>query len=109
MKEIHTQNIIVYKNDKMNIISTKKVKENILSIHIGPNEGLSLQLNNKQIGHAFELGPIDLIFNPSADAPDDYERLILSALMGDKTNFVHWDELAESWKYIDSIREAWSK
>src|SRR5690625_1798059 len=109
MKAKNTQINIVFKKDTMNFFSTEEVKENILSIHIGPNEGLSLQLNNKQIGHAFELEPIDLIFNPSADAPDDYERLILSALMGDKTNFVHWDELAESWKYIDSIREAWSK
>jgi len=108
MKAKKTQIDIVFKNDATTFFPAQKVKENVLSIHIGPDEGLSLQLNNKKIGHAFEIEPIHLTYQPSADAPEDYERLILSALTGDKTNFVHWDELAESWKYIDSIREAWT-
>lgn len=107
MKAKNTQIDIVFKNNTMNFFPTEEVKENILSIHIGPTERLSLQLNNKKIGHAFEIEPVHLTYEPVADAPEDYERLILSALTGDKTNFVHWDELAESWKYIDSIRQAW--
>jgi len=107
MRTKKTQIDIVFKQTTTNFFPKNEVKNNILSIHIGPDEGLSLQLNNKKIGHAFDIEPVHLTYKPSADAPDDYERLILSALTGDKTNFVHWDELAESWKYIDSIREAW--
>lgn len=107
MKNKNTQIDIVFKEDNIVFFPADEVKANVLSIHIGPEEGLSLQLNNKKIGHDFDVEPIELTYEQSADAPEDYERLILSALAGEKTNFVHWDELAESWKYIDSIRNAW--
>lgn len=109
MENKNTQIDIVFKDEESNFFPIDEVKNNILSIYIGPDEGLSLQLNNKKIGHAFEVEPISLTYKPSEEAPEDYERLILSALTGDKTNFVHWDELAESWKYIDSIRESWEE
>ncbi|HLR89006.1 MAG TPA: glucose-6-phosphate dehydrogenase [Atopostipes sp.] len=107
MENKNTQIDIVFKDDDTAFFPADEVKTNVLSIHIGPREGLSLQLNNKKIGHDFDVEPVELTYEQSADAPEDYERLILSALAGEKTNFVHWDELAESWKYIDSIREAW--
>lgn len=40
---------------------------------------------------------------------DAYERLIEEALDGDATYFVHWDEVAASWSFIDSITRVWHK
>ena len=39
--------------------------------------------------------------------PEAYEKLLLDALLGDATNFAHWEEVAYAWKFVDSIREAW--
>src|SRR5699024_12112284 len=61
---------IVFKQTTTNVFPNNEVKHNILSIHIGPDEGLSLQLNNKKIGHAFDIEPVHLTYKPSADAPD---------------------------------------
>lgn len=107
MKAKSTRIDIVFKESKHSFLVDNETKDNVFSILIGPEQGLSLQLNNKSIGHEFEVEPVNLTYKQADDAPEDYERLILSALSGEKTNFVHWDELAESWKYIDSIRQSW--
>lgn len=109
MKDKVTRIDIVFKNELASLFKGTGTEDNILTIHIGPDEGISLQLNNKKIGHILETQPINLTYDLEKDAPEDYERLILSALQGDKTNFVHWEEVAESWKYVDAIREAWAK
>lgn len=108
LKEKATRIDIVFKNEPSNLFPTKDLDENVLTIHIGPKEGIALQLNHKKIGLEYEIEPVHLINQIDTEIPDDYEKLILNALQGDKTNFVHWDEVAESWKYIDDIREAWA-
>lgn len=108
MSAKNTQIDIVFKKEDTLLSSADDLNSNVLSIFVGPNEGFSLQLNNKKIGHDFQVEPIKMTYKQPDDVPEDYERLILSALDGTKTNFVHWDELYESWKYIDSIRKAWS-
>lgn len=40
---------------------------------------------------------------------DAYENLLYDALNGDATNFTHWEELKSTWKFVDSISDAWSK
>src|SRR5690625_4889789 len=109
MKAKNTRIDIVFKESENAFLVDNETQSNVFSILIGPEQGLSLQLNNKSIGHEFEVEPVQLSYKQEDDAPEDYERLILSALSGEKTNFVHWDELAESWKYIDAIRQAWSE
>ena len=42
-----------------------------------------------------------------ANTPEAYEKLILDCLNGDGTNFTHWHEVAQSWKIVDQIRQAW--
>ncbi len=107
MKAKHTQIDVVFKNEGTHLFP--ETDNNVLSILIGSTDGIVLQLNNKVIGHDFNVEPVTLQFNQESETPEDYERLILNALEGDKTNFVHWDELAQSWKYIDSIRKAWDE
>lgn len=98
---------IVLKNEDSALFSQDDLSENVLTIHIGPEEGLALQINHKKVGLEYELEPVKLTHKVQGNVPDDYEKLILNALKGNKTNFVHWNEVAESWKYIDDIRKAW--
>ncbi len=107
MKQKSTRVDVVFKQEESALFPEADLKQNVLTIHIGPEEGLSLQLNHKKIGLEYALEPIELTHQVNSEVPDDYEKLILNALQGDKTNFVHWREVAESWKYIDDIREAW--
>lgn len=107
MKAKSTRIDIVFKNEETPLFDADKLVDNALTIYVGPEEGLSLELNNKQIGHAIAAEPIQLTYEVDTELPDDYEKLLLDALQGDKTSFVHWDEVAQSWKYIDAIREAW--
>ena len=41
--------------------------------------------------------------------PDGYERLLHDVFVNDSTNFTHWSELKNYWKFIDVIEEAWQK
>ncbi len=109
---------IVFKPVPVNIFreneATRKIKgKDVLTIYIQPTEGFSLTMNGKEIGPSFSLAPIKLDYRHSADAlensPEAYERLLLDCLNGDATNFTHWDEVAQSWRIVDVIRQAWDK
>lgn len=41
------------------------------------------------------------------NTPEAYEKLIHDCLMGDATNFTHWDEVALSWSFVDKISKVW--
>ncbi|MGX7030369.1 glucose-6-phosphate dehydrogenase [Vagococcus zengguangii] len=106
---------IVFKATPTNIFSQEdiceKLPQNILTIYIQPTEGFSLSLNGKEPGPGFEIDPVKLDFRTPTDvvanSPEAYEKLILDALQGDATNFTHWDEVSQSWRIVDVIRQAW--
>lgn len=109
MKAKNTQIDIVFKKDIPLLFDDLPLANNILTISIGPKEGISFKLNNKKVGLNVTAEQIQLDYLENKTIPDDYERLLLNALQADKTNFVHAMEVAESWKYIDGIRAAWKK
>ena len=41
--------------------------------------------------------------------PDGYVRLLRDVLLADRTNFTHWQELKQYWKFVDAIEEVWEK
>ena len=43
------------------------------------------------------------------NTPEAYEKLIYDSMRGDSTNFTHWDEVALSWSFVDTISEAWER
>lgn len=107
MKDKETRIDIVFKNESSNLYTAGELADNILTIHVGSNQGVSLQINNKEVGHNFNIVPSSLDFKLNDQTPDDYEKLLLNALQGNKTSFVYWEEVAYSWKYVDAIREIW--
>jgi len=99
---------VVFKNLTNNSdIATK----NILTIYIQPTEGFSLSLNGKALDAQAATAPIRLSYRHDsqmmANTPESYQRLINDVIVGDATNFTHWDEVAQSWKIVDVIRQAW--
>lgn len=105
---------IVLKKVAKNIFPNVKdddIKENVFSIIIEPDQGYVLLMNGNKVGMAngnetFELNHVHTKQQLS-QVPEAYERLMVSILNGDQTNFTHWDELSSAWKYIDVIRQKW--
>ena len=90
-------------------------KQNVLSIQLQPNEGMTLDVTIKEPGpggmrliHV----PLDMTFadalgEHSENAPDAYERLIMDVIRGDQTLFMRGDEVEAAWKWTDPIIKAW--
>lgn len=121
MTEKGTRINIVFKQVPINVFkdecnaksATQTLPPNILTIYIQPTEGFSLSLNGKEVGQGFTTNPVKLDYRQSAEmvenSPEAYEKLILDALNGDGTNFSHWDEVAQSWRIVDIVKQAWDK
>ncbi|MDY0404591.1 glucose-6-phosphate dehydrogenase [Virgibacillus sp. 179-BFC.A HS] len=115
MTEKSTKIVVEFRNIPMNLYYEKKEDQhpNLLVINISPEEGVTLYLNAKkdQVGHA---EPIKLAYNNNftdhgINTPEAYEKLLYDCLLGDATNFTHWDEVALSWSFIDAILAGWRK
>ena len=90
-------------------------KQNVLSIQLQPNEGMTLDVTIKEPGpggmrliHV----PLDMTFadalgEHSENVPDAYERLIMDVIRGDQTLFMRGDEVEAAWKWTDPIIKAW--
>ncbi|MEB1805937.1 MAG: glucose-6-phosphate dehydrogenase [Bacillaceae bacterium] len=113
MRVKSTEVVIQFKDLPMNLYLNKeeKVHPNLLIIHIQPDEGISLVLNGKKMGMSGGSVPVQLDYCNdcvnTGNTPEAYERLIYDCMLGDATNFAHWDEVDLSWTYIDMISKAW--
>jgi glucose-6-phosphate 1-dehydrogenase len=109
-----TKIVVEFKDMPMNLYfpEGEERRPNVLVIHIQPEEGITLHINAKKSGPTGETTPIKMDFSNknvnSMNTPEAYERLIYDCLRGDATNFAHWEEVGLSWKFIDTISEAWA-
>lgn len=86
-----------------------KIKPNLLTIKINPDEGVALQLNIKNPTNG-EMEPINVDFSAvKHEVPEAYELLLLDALLGDSTFFAHWKEVELSWKWVQPILDAFQE
>ncbi|MCK0471979.1 glucose-6-phosphate dehydrogenase [Halalkalibacter sp. APA_J-10(15)] len=114
MKAKSTKIVIEFKNRPMKLYYSEndELKANLLEINIQPDEGITLHLNGKKVGSSGRSIPVELTYSNDSDAstntPEAYERLIYDCMLGDATNFAHWDEVDLSWTYIDTISQSWS-
>lgn len=87
------------------------IEPNVLTFHIQPENGISLNLNIKEPGLSNDIvrSPLVNIIDETTtkDIPEAYERLILECLQGKTTNFAHREEVELSWRFVDKIRNAW--
>jgi glucose-6-phosphate 1-dehydrogenase len=86
------------------------VVSNVLTMRIQPNEGISLRMSVKKPGLTMELQPVRMEFcyrQEFKDQPYPYERLLLDAMAGDQTLFLHSQEVEQAWRYIDAVAVNW--
>jgi glucose-6-phosphate 1-dehydrogenase len=85
---------------------------NRLTIHIQPDEGISLRFQAKQPGPNVRLSPVDMQFQYSAAfktaPPEAYETLLLDVILNDATLFMRADQVAAAWNVIMPILNSWS-
>lgn len=114
LAEKSTRIVIQFKDLPMNLYykTDKERQPNLLIIHIQPNEGVTLYLNTKKSGAGSLAEPVKLSYNqsevPGINTPEAYEKLLYDCMLGDMTNFTHWDEVSLSWQFVDNILEKWS-
>ncbi len=106
-----TEIAVVFKQPHLKMFGKKNVDvvANILSFRIGPNEGIELTLNAKQVGleTVFEQVPMNFSYQKERGLPEAYERLLIDAMRGDQTLFTRTDEVVASWKLISFIAQGW--
>jgi glucose-6-phosphate 1-dehydrogenase len=94
----------------------ERLEANVLAMRIQPDEGISLRFGAKQPGPTMQLQEVDMnflygsSFGPNAvDSSDAYERLLLDAMLGDRTLFTRADEVEQAWKWAEDIQEGWAE
>lgn len=93
----------------------KSGDQNILTFRIQPDEGIKIKFFVKTPGHEFMVEPKTLKFKyadvPAPNwqsMPNDYERLIHDAFVGDQTLFASTEEIMSSWKFIEAVLKSWT-
>lgn len=84
------------------------LEPNVLFLTLQPDEGISLRFHIKSIGEPLTLTTKDLHFKYSevfGAPPNAYETVLLDAITGDQTLFVHSDEVESAWKNYTPIFE----
>jgi glucose-6-phosphate 1-dehydrogenase len=90
-------------------------RENVLSIRLQPNEGMTLSVMIKEPGPGgmrLTEVPLDMSFaealgEDGADIPDAYERLIMDVIRGNQTLFMRGDEVEAAWAWTDPVIAGW--
>ncbi len=94
--------------------SAGAIEPNRLIIRVQPNEGVRLQLLNKQPGPgdpklrqtALNLSFADIFGDR---LPDAYERLLLDVIRGRPALFMSLAELEAAWRWTDQILDGWAQ
>jgi len=91
----------------------REVEPNAITLHIQPEEGISLRFAAKvpSAGILMRSVNMDFLYASSflTEAPDAYERLLADCMVGDATLFTRKDEVETAWSIIDPIEERWAE
>ncbi|MED1625140.1 glucose-6-phosphate dehydrogenase [Bacillus pseudomycoides] len=112
MKEKSTRIVVEFKNPLKGLYTGRNEENapNLLVVEINPTEGVSLQLNSKNLVNGTKIEPIKVDYTANQkEIPEAYELLIFDALRGDSTYFAHWDEVELSWEWVQPILDAFEE
>ncbi len=86
-------------------VSGGSTPANRVIINIAPDEGISLRFEAKVPGHSFHIKSVKADFDFKtyfdSETPESYGPLLLDALRGDQTNFMHRDEVLGTWRIVE--------
>ena len=87
----------------------KNQPPNLLVIEVQPAEGMYFQINAKRPGNEFRMDQVELDYSQSSrfqgNVPEAYEQLILEAFRANSSLFTRWDELEQSWMFVESVEK----
>jgi glucose-6-phosphate 1-dehydrogenase len=93
----------------------ERLEPNVLAMRIQPDEGISLRFAAKVPGPTMQLQEVDMKFHygssfgENVTQADAYERLLLDAMLGDRTLFTRADEVDQAWAWAEDIQEGWAE
>ncbi len=94
-------------------VGMDEMEPNVLTLNIQPDEGISLRFAAKVPGQAIRIRAVNMDFNYGTsfgvEEPTAYERLLLDAMIGDRTLFARRDEVELSWALVMPILESWEE
>jgi glucose-6-phosphate 1-dehydrogenase len=90
----------------------KSIEPNRLSIHIQPDEGMSLMFNAKIPGTTMQIRPVTMNFHYDeafGHAPPStaYETLLLDCMLGDSMLFTRDDFVELAWELLTPVLNRW--
>ena len=90
------------------------MSSNKLIVRLQPDENIELQLMTKDMDrNDIHLQKMSLNLNQGVSSMtanrDAYKRLLLDALRGDSSLFIHRDEVDASWRWLDPMLDAWKE
>ena len=87
----------------------KNQPPNLLVIEVQPAEGMYFQINAKRPGNEFVIDQVEMNYAQSSrfqgNVPEAYEQLILEAFRANSSLFTRWDELEQSWQFVESVEQ----
>ena len=112
-----TEVSIVFKQPPTHLFKTNssddKIEQNVITMRIQPDEGISLRFGAKVPGPTTNVAQVDMHFSYAEafgkSSANGYERLLLDAMLGDGTLFAHRDGVEATWALFTPILEAWAK
>lgn len=88
------------------------IRNNIISMRIQPDEGITLRFGAKLPGPNMSINPVNMNFSYAeafgSSSANGYERLLLDAMLGDATLFAHRDGVEATWALMTPILEYWA-
>ncbi len=88
------------------------LRNNLLVIHVQPDEGISLRFGAKIPGPALELGAVDMSFDYAdyfgATPSTGYETLLYECMKGDSTLFQRSDAVDAGWRVLQPVLDVWT-
>jgi glucose-6-phosphate 1-dehydrogenase len=93
---------------------TTSIEPNLLSIHIQPDEGMSLMFNAKIPGTTMQIRPVTMDFHYEAafgQTPPTtaYETLLLDCMLGDPMLFTRADFVDLAWELLGPVLNRWQE
>ena len=105
---------VFFKKPPHQIFGGEDLHQNVLSIRLQPNEGITMDVTIKEPGPGgmrLTTVPLDMTFAEAVpgEVPQAYERLIMDVIRGNQTLFMRGDEVEAAWAWTDPIIEGWEK
>ena len=74
----------------------------VIRLQPSPHLDIRMDMKSPGLGNDLELATLSYTY-PQDRAIDGYEKLLYDAINGNQSNFVHADEVMESWRIVDDL------